>query len=108
MEFDLPGPHPSGRLGEETRDRMAERALPAPGLAHDPEHAASGHLERHVPQGVDVAGARLVVQGQVVDPEQGVRHGARVPPRLVGAADRTVTLRVPSRGAGAWMARRPG
>src|SRR2546428_13138412 len=44
-EPDLSGADARGRLAEESRDRMPERALPAAGLADDPDDMARGELQ---------------------------------------------------------------
>ncbi len=65
---------PGRRHRQETGNRVREGALPAPGLPDDPCDPAGRHLEGDVPECMKGARPDLVVDGQVLDPQNGVRH----------------------------------
>jgi len=84
-EDDAALPDRRRRLWQQTRDRLRERALPAARLADDPYHVALGHLERHPGDGPEAASSDDVVDGEVLDLDDRLRHGdALTPPPRSG------------------------
>jgi len=63
---------------EEPRNGVREGALPATGLAYNPQDASRMKLKRDVLDGMEGTGTHLVIDGEMCNLEDGLSHG--VPP----------------------------